>query len=159
MPGRGGGCSFVVEDPAVRLPVAVPRFLLLAPLGGDSPPAGGLKCVDGADDDGDNQQDAEAADDHRNHGDHLPMRCGRLCVVRDNIIEFLPREWTPATVVAVAQGPDRAQFGRGWRVVVDRDITASSRNDRPGVVTSTTVGAVLRLPDASASCNCKRRTA
>ena len=39
---------------------------------------------------------------------------------------------------------------------MDRDITASSRNDLPGVVTSTTAGAVLRLPDASASCNCNR---
>ena len=39
---------------------------------------------------------------------------------------------------------------------MDVCITASSRDDRPGVVTSTTVGAVLRLPDASASCNCNR---
>jgi hypothetical protein len=56
------------------------------------------------------------------------MRCGRLLVlVVDFIIEFLSRGRTPATVVAVQQGPDRAWVGRGWRVVVDVCITASSR--------------------------------
>jgi hypothetical protein len=36
------------------------------------------------------------------------MRCGRLLVAWDIIIEFLSRGRTPSTVVAVAQGPDRA---------------------------------------------------
>jgi hypothetical protein len=48
------------------------------------------------------------------------MRCGRLLVEVDIIIEFLSRGRTPATVVAVQQGPDRAWSERGWRVVVDR---------------------------------------
>jgi hypothetical protein len=60
------------------------------------------------------------------------MRCGRLLVAGvDMIIEFLSQGRTPTTVVAVRQGPDRARVRRGWRVVVDRCITASSRDDRP----------------------------
>jgi hypothetical protein len=55
------------------------------------------------------------------------MRCGRLLVEVDIIIEFLSQGRTPTTVVAVRQGPDRAWVGRGWRVVVDVCITASSR--------------------------------
>jgi hypothetical protein len=85
---------------------------LLAALGGDLPPSRRLSGVGDAYDNGDEQQEAEAADNQHDHGDHLPRRCGRLIVVVaavvDIIIDFLPHERTPATVIAVQQGPERA---------------------------------------------------
>jgi len=78
-----------------------PRLPLLAALGGDLPPARRLQGVDDADNDRGEQQESEPADDQCDHGDHLPMRCGRLRVEVDIIIEFLSQGWTPATVVAV----------------------------------------------------------